>query len=177
MKKEKIWKFIKAVSTPVLLVVMGILLLIRPDSASFLMARVVGWCILAAGIGCGISALVNSFGRTGKIIEALLWTALGLWLILDPMALLVGGSRLIGLALLVRGGLGLLQGYGNTWILALVGLVLMVLPMSIPRLVFLLIGAGLIVWGILMAVFRINLWRLEKWTQQEDDDPNIIDAL
>ena len=41
----------RKVLTPVLMVILGIVLVVRPDSASALVGKVLGWVLLVVGIG------------------------------------------------------------------------------------------------------------------------------
>lgn len=178
MKKQDLFSWISLLATPVVLVALGLLLLLRPDSVSALLATVLGWAIVLAGAGFVAAALLIREGTAGKVIGALVCFALGGWLLNNPLALASGIGRLVGIVLLIRGGQDLLAShYGQSKLLSLitavVGLILIVLPLTTSRLVFALCGALVLAVGIGMLLERLRWRRLNGG----EDDPNIIDAL
>ena len=55
MKMETIFAKIQLLLTPVLIILLGLVLVFCPDSASALIARVLGWLLGLVAIGFGIS--------------------------------------------------------------------------------------------------------------------------
>ena len=55
--KDTILSVIRLIATPVLLMVLGLILLIHPDSASALVAQILGWVLLIAGVVFAVSAI------------------------------------------------------------------------------------------------------------------------
>ena len=51
MKKKDMQSMVRLMLTPVLMVILGIVLVVRPDSASALVGKVLGWVLLVVGIG------------------------------------------------------------------------------------------------------------------------------
>ena len=167
MKKQDLFSWMSLLATPVALMALGLILLLRPDSVSALLATVLGWAIL----------LIRE-GTASKVVGALVCFALGGWMLNHPLALASGIGRLVGIVLLIRGGQDLLAShYGQSKLLslitALVGLILILLPMTTSRLVFALCGALVLAVGIGMLLERLRWSRLNGG----EDDPNIIDAL
>ena len=182
MKKEDVLSLIARFLSPVLLMVLGLVLLFNPDSASALVARLLGWVMVALGIGLGISAIVTGRGQVGKGIAAVLLVVAGGWLANHPLALAAWAGRLVGI-LLVIGGLqdiSLARKQGARFVMplvtAIVGAVLILLPMTTSRVVFSLCGLVVLVIGGAMFLDRLRgSKRLEG--QEGPEDPNIIDAL
>lgn len=176
MKKHDLRSLLSLLASPVLLMLLGVILLFNPDSAPALVSRVLGWCIFLAGIGFGVSAMVRSSGTAWKVIAAIACLSLGGWLIRHPLAMAAGIGRLLGILLLIRGGRDIFQKNGGLWglVTAVLGLVLILLPMTTSRLVFSACGLVMAAAGVLMLLDRLRRRRLEPG---EPDDPNIIDAL
>lgn len=179
MKKNDILSWLKLIATPVLLIVLGLILLIHPDSASVLAAQILGWVLLAAAVGFGVSAIAGHFGTVGKVLSAIGCFAVGLWLLRNPLMLAAGLGRLVGILLAVRGVRDLLDaaqwhlGMLSAVTTLLLGIVLIALPMTTSRVVISLCGLLVVAVGLAILADRVrNRRRL-----QEPDDPNIIDAL
>lgn len=179
MKKHDFWSLVRLLASPVALIVLGLVLLFRPDSASALVATVLGWCLLAAGIVLAMAAIAVRESTAVKVLGAVACLAMGIWLLKNPLLLAAGIGRLVGIVLLIRGVQDLLSsnyGHGKalSLITALLGIVLIVLPMTTSRVVFSLCGLVVLVVGITMLVDRLRFRRL---IDGDDHDPNIIDAL
>lgn len=177
MKKHDLLSLISLFLTPVLLIVFGLILLIRPDSASGLIALVLGWAILLVGVGFAAALFATQSGPSffGKLAAAIVCVGFGSWLVRHPLELAALIGRLAGVVLLVQGGRDLISGSGKTWsiVTAGAGLMLLCLPMTASRLVFSLCGLVMLVVGAVMLLDRLRRQRLEGG----NDDPNIIDAL
>lgn len=178
MKKNDILSLLYQLLFPVLLIVLGAVLLINPDSASVLVAKILGWVLLLAGIGCGVAALTTHTGTAGKVLSALVCLALGSWLLKNPLNLAAGIGRFIGILLLVRGIRDILnssrrEGKILALVTAVAGVVLILLPMTTSRLVFSLCGLVVLIIGIVMLLDRLR----DRKRLNEPEDPNIIDAL
>lgn len=101
--KDTILSVIRLIATPVLLMVLGLILLIHPDSASALVAQILGWVLLIAGVVFAVSAIAGHFDTVGKVLSAVCCFAVGAWLLRNPLMLAAGLGRLAGI-LLVRPG-------------------------------------------------------------------------
>ena len=165
-------------ASPVAVTLLGLLLVVNPDSASILIARILGWGLSAVAIGFGIAALLDPDHRTRKAVAAVLFACAGGTLAAKPLLLAAWIGRFIGLLIAIRGFRDLMISgkYGYSRILALitaaVGTILVVLPMTTSRLVFSLCGLVVLFIGIGMLADRVkHRKRLPK------GDDNIIDAL
>lgn len=178
MNKDKIFSLIRELFAPVALILLGALLLFNPDSASVLIAKLLGWGMIAFAIGFGFAAVSSPNGRTGKTIAAVTLAVVGGWLTSNPLALAAWIGRLVGILLVVDGVQDLirLKHQGQRFVLPLivtaVGAVLILLPMTTTRLVFSLCGGVVLVIGIVML-----LDRLKNRKQLEGGNSDIIDAL
>lgn len=179
MNKRDLLSMLQLLLTPVLVIALGLLLLFNPDSASVLIAKVLGWLVLLVGGGFAIAALVDSDGRTGKVITAGVLFAAGMFLSRNPLVLAAWVGRLVGIFLLVDGIQDILHSrkmgirYRMPIIVAAIGAVLILMPMTTSRLVFSACGLLVLVIGVVMLLDRLRTRRLPEG----DNDPNIIDAL
>lgn len=177
MKKHSISAFVSRYATPAVLIVLGLVLIFCPDTASALISKAVGWGLMVAGIIVAVAMLVDSNWSVSKILTILVLVGLGRWLMSHPLAWAAWGGRIIGLLLLLRGIRDFTQSvFSRGKVLsvatAVLGVVLILMPMTASRMVFSLCGVVILVVGGGMLAERI--WENKNW---EDDDPNIIDAL
>jgi len=178
LKKQDILSLAYQLSYPAGLVVLGLILLISPDTASALIAKVLGWILTLVGIGIGISAVFDRRAAVGKGFSAVGFVCVGGWLMANPLILAAGMGRFLGMLLLLRGlrDLYLRHQEGSSNLLAIIttvaGVVLMVLPMTTSRLILRLCGAGILAIGIAMVLDRL---KNRRYLDRGDD--NIIDAL
>ena len=178
MKNNRFPDLLYQLASPVAVILLGLLLVVSPDSASILIARILGWVLTAIGIGFGIAAIFDREHAVRKGITAVLFACAGGTLAAKPLLLAAWIGRLIGLLIALRGGRDLLISgkYGYSRVLALittaVGAVLVVLPLTTSRLVFSLCGLVVLFIGIGMLLDRL---KKRKYLTAGDD--NIIDAL
>ena len=178
MKNNRFLDTLYRLASPIAVTLLGLLLVVNPDSASVLIARILGWGLTVVGIGFGIAAIIDGDNRVRKGITAVLLACVGGTLSANPLLLAAWIGRLIGILIVVRGVRDLLlhSSYGYSRILALittaVGALLVVLPMTTSRLVFSLCGLVVLFIGIGMLADRI---KNRKYLPKGDD--NIIDAL
>lgn len=178
MKKRDLLSLVYQLASPVALILLGLVLIFNPDTASALIARLLAWGMLLAGIGIGIAAIVSKRGQVGKGVAAVGCVSIGGFLMRNPLVLAAGIGQLLGILLILRGGRDVMlsnrSGHGR--ILAIlttvVGVVLTVLPLTTSRLVFSLCGVAVLGIGAAMLIDRLKNRRY-----LEDRDPNIIDAL
>lgn len=177
MKKHSISAFLSRYATPVVLIVLGLVLIFCPDTASALISKVAGWGLMMAGVIVAVAMVVDSDWSVSKILTILVLVGLGRWLMSHPLAWAAWGGRIIGLLLLLRGIRDFTQsvftqGKVLSVVTAVLGLVLILMPMTASRMVFSLCGMVILAVGGGMLAERI--WENKNW---EDDDPNIIDSL
>ena len=179
MRKQNFLYYVRRFLTPVILILLGLILTFSPDSATTLLIRIIGWVLVAAAAGLGISAVALPGGTTGKVLGAVVCGVSGIYMVTHPLDLAAWFGRLIGILLLIQGIQNILyQRLRSGTVLlpiltAVVGTVLLVLPMTTSRLVFTIIGIIVLILGALMLVDRIR----HPAGLQEPEDPNIIDAL
>lgn len=178
MKKDKFLSLLRLIATPVLLMVLGLILLIHPDSASALAAQILGWVILAAGVCFAVSAIAGHYGTVGKVLSAIGCFAVGVWLLRNPLLLAAGLGRLAGILLVVRGIRDILDAVQRHYgllaaiVTTVLGAVLIALPMTTSRVAIGLCGLLVLIVGIAILVDRLRTRRL-----REPPESDIIDAL
>lgn len=177
MKNQKLSAFLSRYATAAVLIVLGLVLIFCPDTASALISKVAGWGLMMAGIVVAVAMVVDRGWSLSKILTILVLAGLGRWLMTHPLAWAAWGGRIIGLLLLLRGirdftQSAFTQGKVLSVVTAALGLLLILLPMTASRMVFSLCGVVILAVGGGMLAERI--WEKKNW---EDDDPNIIDAL
>lgn len=178
MKKNSVLNTLYQLGAPVAVILLGILLVVSPDSASILVARILGWGLTLVGIGFGIAAILDRDRAVRKGVTAVIFACAGGWLTANPLLLAAWIGRIIGLLIIFRGirDLYLANSYGYSRMLALittaVGAVLVVLPLTASRLVFSLCGVLVLLLGVGMLADRL---KHPGYLPKGDSD--IIDAL
>ena len=179
MKKQDILSLVRLLLVPVLLILLGLILVVNPDTASALISRLIGYVLVLCAIGTGISAVLGPQKKVMKGICSVVLAVVGGWLMAHPLWLVAWISRFLGLLIMVNSGMDLayaIRQKRNAVFYAgatAVGAILVLMPMSASRLVFTLCGVAVLVIGGVMLFDRI---RGRRWLT-EGDDPNIIDAL
>ncbi len=179
MKKQDILSLVKLLLVPSLLILLGLILVVNPDAASALIAKIIG-CVLILGAVCtGAYAIFSQSGKIGKGILAVGLAVTGGWLTANPLLLAAWIGRVLGVLVILNSIPDLIyarkQGQNVLFdaIAATVGAVLVLMPMTASRLVFSACGVAVMIIGLVMFLDRLrNQRRL-----QPGDDPNIIDAL
>ena len=179
MKKQDLLSLVKLLLVPILLILLGLILVVNPDTASALISAVIGYVLIFSGICAGIAAVFSHTGKVGKGIAAAVLVIVGGWLTMHPLWLTAWISRFLGMLIMVNSGMDLIYAWKqkrNVVFYAAataIGAVLILLPMTASRLVFTLCGIAVLVIGAVMLLDRI---RGRRWLK-EGDAPNIIDAL
>ena len=177
MKKDKFLQMARLLLTPLVMVLLGLLLLLRPDSASALVGRVIGWILVVIGGGLVLDSILVRDAMAGRILFAAVTLAVGVWLVRNPLRLAAMVGRIAGLLILIRAAQDIVNasrwncGMRYAIVSAFIGAVLIVLPMTTSRLVMVLLGLVVIVLGGLMAWDRLKLGKLLS-----DGDDGIIDV-
>lgn len=186
MKKYTPAQLVRMLLVPALTVLLGLVLLFSPDTASALVGKLLAWCCILAALGFGAGAFFGSAAqRNRRILWAVICFAAGLWMLLNPLVIAKVLGRLLGLGLMIRGGQALaedVQKNGRRFVpspalmlavvTAAVGLVLVLLPLASSRMLFSILGIILICVGIAQGIDNIRGRNL----LDEGDDPNIIDV-
>ena len=171
MKKLNFTEAVNRFGMPVTTIVLGLILLLVPDSASALIAYGIGGILTLGGIVFVIGALLDRSFSKG--FGALVCLSIGGTLMGNPLLLARNLGRFLGILLAIEGGDCLRRGNRVFGVVILVAAAALVLsPMALSRLVFSLCGLVMLLIGIGMLADRIrNQKRLHK------GDDNIIDAL
>ena len=171
MKKLKFMDAVNRFGMPVTTIVLGLILLIVPDSASVVIAYGIGGILIFGGIVFAIGALLDQ--SLSKGFWALACLSIGGTLMGNPLLLARNLGRFLGIWLAIEGGDCLRKGNRIFGVMILVAAVALILsPMTLSRLVFSLCGLVVLFIGIGMLIDRLkNQKRLHK------GDDNIIDAL
>ncbi len=177
MKKYTVSQLLSLLGMPVLTAVLGLILLVNPDSAVSLVGKLLGWV-------CVIGALAFAFGGSGRrnVVGGIVLGALGVWMLCNPLFLAKILSRVLGVFLLLRGiqdgrlhwqgKLVLTPGLILAAAAALIGFVLVLMPLSTSRVFFRIIGIILICVGAAEGIDRLRGRKL----LDGGEDPNIIDV-
>ena len=171
MKKMKFTEAVNKFGMPVTLILLGLILLLVPDSASVIIAYGIGGILTLAGIVFVIGALLDR--SLSKGFWALACLSIGGTMMGNPLLLARNLGRFLGILLAIEGGDCLRKGnriFGTVILVAAVALVLS--PMMLSRLVFSICGLVVLFIGIGMLAGRL---RDQKYLRKGDD--NIIDAL
>ena len=178
MKKDDIFSVLRLILAPALVIVLGLVLIFNPDSASALISKILGWILICIGVGVGISAVTKESGRVFKGIVAVIFAAAGGWLVKNPLALAAWIGRIIGALLIIDGvqDMANLRKAGRHFMLPLivtvVGAILVLMPMATSRLVFSLCGIVVLIIGVGMLLDRLK--GKKRLNGPKDDS---IDAL
>lgn len=177
MKKTEIEALLRLYTMPALLLALGLILLLNPDSAAIVIAKIIGWILSVSGIGYGISVFLGSpQGKNGRIVTAVVCLLMGSVLLVNPLVLARNIGRVLGIILAVEAGQIFWKGSGSKimGILTLVGAVVLVTaPLTASRLVFSLCGLILTCIGIAQLLDKNRRRKLNKGKEK----PDIIDAL
>ena len=177
MRKYTPMQLVRLLAVPALTVMMGLILLLSPDTASVLVGKLLGWVFL-------LMAPVDFFSSraAGKksILRPLFIALIGLWVLANPLSITKMLGRILGLAFLIWG----INSFRRTdrqpgslrtlaaGAVTVLGIVLFLLPMTASRLVLGIAGIVIIAIGVTDGYDRLR----GKKRLEGGDDPNIIDV-
>lgn len=162
MKKYTPSQLISLLAAPLLMVLLGLVLLFSPDTASALVGKLIAWVCILAALALGAGAF---FGiparRSNRILWAVICLAAGVWMLKNPLTIAKFLGRVLGLTLMLLGARstadnirykgtkpvisrGLILGAATM----LAGAVLVLLPLASSRMLFRIVGIGLISLGV-----------------------------
>ena len=179
MKKNCFPDLLVQLASPVAVILLGLVLILCPDTATALISRILGWILTLIGIGVGSFAIIDREHAIRKGITAVAFACVGGWLTANPLVLAAWIGRMLGLFIAFRGIRDLMlcasRGYSRllALITAAVGVILILLPLTTSRLVFSICGVVVLGLGIGMLVDRLKQMRYLPGGK----DSNIIDAL
>ncbi len=186
MKNEQVKQIIRLSVFPALLMILGLVLAINPDSAAALVSKVLAWILILCG---SARILVILIDRDSHNAGAWLWSAAflcgGFFLLRHSMILAKGLGIVLGILLAAEGADGLrtglrLKSAGGSFPAGLIlsiatfaaGCILIFVPLTASRLTFTVCGVVLVAVGAVSLVSRI----LDFRHFDPPDAPNIIDA-
>ena len=176
------WKeFLRREGGSILTILCGVILVMRPDTASALLSAVAGWVLIAIGVAALIAGFSGSSG--GSVVTGAVLLLAGAWLHRNPLMI----ASVIGFVAgfwVLRQGLKAMKDAqrskrnGGLWIPgavlavleALIGVRLMLSPLSISRLVLSIGGLALI------AIGACSMAAHYKSTRYIPEPGGIIDA-
>lgn len=184
--KDKIFYWLRRLGVPVLTVALGVILVFSPDTASVLIAKILGWVLVLVGAGCAaVGLLGHPVSRTSRFIWAAVLALAGLWMLGNPLVLAKMIGRVLGIALMIQGARDISLNirynggkpeFNRATVLAIatavIGAVLVVLPLTTSRLVFVIVGVVLIFLGVGEIYDRLK----GRPGIGSGDDPDIIDV-
>lgn len=177
MKKQDIFSSLQLYLAPVLVILLGLLLLVSPDTASALISRILGGVLSLLGFILAAVALFGNRRRVGKLIFALAVIACGGILSANPLLLASFAGRIVGILLLVDGIGDMVNAHRRgirglmPLLVTILGAILVLMPLTASRLLFGLCGLAVTAIGFFMLLDRL------RRKLPAGDDPNIIDAL
>lgn len=186
MKKYSPAQLLNMLAMPALTVILGLILLLSPDSAAALVGKVLAWVTILAAVALGAGSVFGSaVNRNKHTIAAVICGAVGLWMLMNPLFLTKIIGRVLGLYLLLRGfqdgrthlqlgggKIAFTPGMVFSGVTAMIGLVLILVPLATSRVLFSVIGIVMICVGLAEGIDRLKGPKL----LDEGQDPNIIDV-
>jgi uncharacterized membrane protein HdeD (DUF308 family) len=186
MKKYTISQLVPLLAVPALTVILGLVLLFSPDTASALVGRLVAWGCILGCVFFGFGAFYGVPTRRGsRILWAVICLAAGIWMLNHPLTVARFLSRVLGFALVLQGARSIGDNIRNTGkqivisqslilggVTMVIGAVLVFLPMASSRIIFSILGVLLIGIGIAQGVDNIRGRNL----LEAGDNPKIIDV-
>lgn len=164
MLQSKLLMFVKTWWKPVLTILLGIILLFRPDSVTSVIASAVGFAVALAGIAMLLSFFFGTHRDGLRLAGGVILMVLGFSVMRTPLSLASQLGRFVGILLVLKSvreltGEVTLRSKSMAVISGIAGLVLMLVPMTSSRLV--VSGCGLVVLavGIGMALDKWNTLR------------------
>lgn len=177
MKKEKLMDMLSLLGVPALTVVLGLILLLTPDTATVLVTKIIGWVLVVFGAGKAISMATRHTGTVGGWIWAAVGVVLGVGILSNPLVLAESLGRFIGIILVIRAlsdrrNSSTKGGKTLSMVTLIVGAVLFLMPMTLTRTILRICGLVIVIIGIanILEVLR-DTKRLES-----GEKPKIIDA-
>lgn len=177
MDMKKIQAWIARFGVPVLMVVLGLILLAKPDTAAVLVSKVIGWVMILLGAGYAIStAKGDASTPPTRWVTAAVEIIAGIIFVTRPLFLAEAIFRCLGALLAVRAFIDIQSArrFGVKWpkvpvITMVCGVLLLLTPLSVSRILVRIAGLVILVLGA--ANFMTQKKQLPG-----GDKPDIIDA-
>ena len=186
MSKKHIREFLQLYAWPVAMILLGLVVLVRPDTASALIAKIVGWICIGVGVCFAIGAIAGAaHERVRLVVGAVLSLGIGIFITSFPLVLAEALGRFFGLFLILQGVSSVQKAIqkkkvdlpyqfslGIAILTLAAGVVLALLPMTLSRIILKICGLVLAVIGAANIIGR----SLEQKQLDAGKDHNIIDA-
>lgn len=177
MNRKRFIYLLESYAAPILLSVAGLVMVLCPDSASALVSDVLAWGLIIVGV-CLVLGIVIAQNYTSVFhwLQAAGCLGLGVFFLANPLLLAQLIGQVLGLLVLVQGINSIrhtVTDFGKVLsiITIIVGIILVVAPMSLSRLVLRILGVVMVVVGAGEMVDRFYLCK-----RHQSDDTGIIDA-
>lgn len=165
---------------PLLLMILGIILIVNPDSAAALVAKILAWVLILVGTGMGIAALHGDTARrVRRLIPAVIALALGIWLMANPLFLAESLGRFLGILLAIQGMgdvISAVKGERSLNVISVVTLAaavfLIMVPMTTSRILITICGIVVLCIGVAELSDKL----LRKKLPPKEEKPGVIDA-
>ena len=177
MKKYDFFSLLRLLAMPLLTVLMGLILLLSPDTATALVSKLLGWVFLLVAVSDFFS---THAGGKKNILRPVIAGLVGLWVLMNPLSIAKSLGRIFGLTFFIWGSgsirrnrhSGMTPGIVAAGAVTLLGIALFLVPMTATRLVMNIAGIVIIGIGVADGYDRLR----GKKRLDEDDDPDIIDV-
>lgn len=165
---------------PVILAVLGIILIVNPDSAAALVAKIIAWVLILVGTIMGFAALNGDVSRrVRRLIPAVIALAAGILLMANPLFLAESLGRFLGILLALQGMgdvISAVKGERSLNVISVVTLAaaafLIMVPMTTSRILITICGIVVLCIGVAELSDKL----LRKKLPPKDEKPAIIDA-
>lgn len=152
----------------ILMILFGILLTVKPDLASAAVSALAGWALIAVGVAFLVAGFTDGLG-VGRIVTGAVLLLAGSWLHRNPLMIAAVIGMMLGVLVLSQGWRAAKEvkwtkDRGGLWIpgavLAvlelLIGVRLILSPLSLSRLVLSVAGIAMVICGVcnLVAHYR-----------------------
>lgn len=176
MRQEKIKAWLSQYGASVLVMVLGAILLVKPDSASILISKIIGWVLIVLGALTLISNGTGAVSTPSGWITGGIMVVGGIVIVSNPLLLAVVIFRCVGMLIAVKGFLDVRMNrqlgisHPPVPIATLVlGIVLALVPLRISRLVMRIVGLVVLILGV---VNTLN----QRKRLPDGVKPKVIDA-
>lgn len=179
MDVQKILKMLRLFFLPALLIGLGVVLVVNPDSAIVLVTKLLAWvCVIVGAVGALTLVMKKQqSGLSGWFWPAIILVAVGVYFLANPLMLAHFISRIIGLVMII-GGIGDLReshyraGKGLAIVMIVAGAVFLLMPSTLTHAILGLVGVVMAVIGIVQLLEKLR----EVKQLEPGEKPEIIDA-
>lgn len=178
MDVQKVMKMLRLFFLPALLIGLGVVLVINPDSAIVLVTKIIAWVLIGFGAVGVLRILVDkTYGQIGQWIVPVICLAVGGYFLTNPLMLAHIISRIIGLVMII-GGIGDLReshyraGKGLAIVMIVAGAVFLLMPQTLTHTILGLCGLVMAAIGIVELLEKLR----EAKQLEAGEKPTIIDA-